>query len=87
MNDLLNIYCTVEQKMKAYSLQIKAFRKERKISQEKLALLSNVSLGSIKRFERTGNISFISLLQICQALKITISFNSDIVTSKIKLYE
>ena len=40
------------------------------ISQEKLASLSGVSYGSIKRFEATGQISLISLTKIAMALDI-----------------
>lgn len=43
-------------------------RKEQKISQCKLSVLSDVSLGSIKRFERTGEISLSSLVKIAFAL-------------------
>jgi len=43
-------------------------RRRRKISQEELSRLSGVSLGSVKRFESTGNISFISLTKIAVAL-------------------
>lgn len=39
-------------------------RKSKKISQSKLALKSGVSLGSIKRFEQTGQISLESLLKL-----------------------
>ena len=45
-------------------------RKRRLISQEKLASLSGVSYGSIKRFEATGQISLISLTKIAMALDI-----------------
>lgn len=43
-------------------------RKEKKITQVQLADSSNVSLGSIKRFERTGEISLSSLIKIAFAL-------------------
>jgi transcriptional regulator with XRE-family HTH domain len=39
-------------------------RKEKKLSQQELAKRANVSLGSYKRFERTGQISLESLLNI-----------------------
>jgi transcriptional regulator with XRE-family HTH domain len=47
----------------------KALRKQKKISQTRMALTSGVSLGSIKRFERTGMISFMSLMQIAAVLQ------------------
>ena len=48
--------------------RVKAIRKRKKITQNNLALKSNVSYGSIKRFEESGNISLISLTRICFAL-------------------
>ena len=48
--------------------RVKAIRKRKKITQNNLALKSNVSYGSIKRFEESGNISLISLTRICVAL-------------------
>lgn len=46
------------------------YSKRRSISQEKLAAMSGVSHGSIKRFETTGQISLISLTKIAMALDI-----------------
>ncbi len=43
-------------------------RLEQNLTQEGLALRSGVSLGSIKRFERTGEISLKSLIDIALAL-------------------
>jgi transcriptional regulator with XRE-family HTH domain len=43
-------------------------RKRKGITQEKLSSISGVSYGSIKRFEATGNISFLSLTKIAIAL-------------------
>lgn len=43
-------------------------RRRLKISQQELSRISGVSLGSIKRFESTGNISLISLTKIAMAL-------------------
>lgn len=47
---------------------VKARRKEAGLTQEQLSRKSGVSLGSLKRFERTGEISLISLLRIAIAL-------------------
>lgn len=46
----------------------KSIRLQQNLTQEGLALRSNVSLGSIKRFEATGQISLHSLLNIALAL-------------------
>ena len=44
-------------------------RKRKKLSQKNLALRSGVSLGSLKRFEQTGEISLQSLTKIAIALE------------------
>lgn len=43
-------------------------RKRLGISQQKLSAMSGVSYASVKRFEATGNISFLSLTKIALAL-------------------
>lgn len=50
--------------------RIRAIRRSRRISQAKLSQLSGVSLGSVKRFERSGEISFLSLIKIAVALEL-----------------
>lgn len=50
--------------------RIKNLRKRRKISQKELSEKSGVSLGSLKRFEQSGEISLISLTKISIALEI-----------------
>jgi transcriptional regulator with XRE-family HTH domain len=47
---------------------VRKIRKRRSITQEKLASISGVSYGSIKRFETTGQISLLSLTKIAIAL-------------------
>jgi transcriptional regulator with XRE-family HTH domain len=46
----------------------KVLRKQAGFSQSELAQRSGVSLGSLKRFERTGQISLESLLQLADVL-------------------
>lgn len=48
--------------------RFKAIRKFKKITQEELARRTGVSYGSIKRFEQTGNISFLSLIELAKEL-------------------
>ena len=48
---------------------VQRLRKRKKISQKELAERSGVSLGSIKRFEQTGEISLQSLTKIAIALR------------------
>jgi len=42
--------------------RFRSIRKQKKLAQSQLAKKSGVSLGSLKRFEQTGQISFESLL-------------------------
>ena len=49
---------------------VRNIRKRRSISQEKLASMSGVSYGSVKRFESTGQISLLSLTKVAMALDI-----------------
>lgn len=48
--------------------RVKKRRKEKKITQAMLSRMADVSLGSIKRFERLGEISLSSLVKIAFAL-------------------
>lgn len=48
--------------------RVRTVRRRRGISQEKLSELSGVSLGSLKRFERSGEISLLSLTKLAIAL-------------------
>ena len=50
--------------------RVRALRQRRKISQAKMSELSGVSLGSLKRFESTGEISLLSLTKIAIALDV-----------------
>ena len=49
---------------------VRAVRKRRKISQKALSEKSGVSLGSVKRFETSGEISLHALIKIAIALDI-----------------
>ena len=51
--------------------RIRTIRKRRRMSQVELSEKSGVSLGSVKRFERSGDISLISLTKIAKALDIS----------------
>lgn len=51
--------------------RIRRLRKQKKLSQALLSERSGVSLGSIKRFEQTGEISLTSLTKIAVALDVT----------------
>lgn len=51
------------------ALRIRDMRKRLKLSQKKLSEKSGVSLGSLKRFERTGDISLFSLTKLAITLR------------------
>ena len=59
---------------KDIALQEKAKRKKRKLTQKELSARTGVSLASLKRFEQTGEISFVSLLKIAFVLDETDNF-------------
>ena len=50
--------------------KIVRLRKRKKITQKQLAARSGVSLGSLKRFEQSGEISLQSLIKIAIALDV-----------------
>ncbi len=62
------VWETAEELDQKMAQRIRNIRRRRSISQEKLAEMSGVSYGSIKRFETSGQISLISLTKIAIAL-------------------
>lgn len=54
----------------------KALRKRKKLTQAELSSRAGVSLPSLKRFEQTGEISFVSLLKIAAVLEDLDAFDS-----------
>ena len=62
------IWETPEEIDSALAKRLAGIRKRRGLSQEQLSEKSNVSFGSIKRFETSGQISLISLTRIAVAL-------------------
>ena len=64
------IWETAEELDQKLAQRVRNIRKRRSISQEKLASMSGVSYGSIKRFETSGQISLISLTKIAMAMDI-----------------
>lgn len=65
------VWETADEIDKKIADRLRLIRKRRSISQQKLAQMSNVSYGSIKRFEATGQISLLSLTKIAAALNVT----------------
>lgn len=62
------VWETAEELDQKLAKRVRNVRKRRSISQEKLAKMSGVSFGSVKRFEITGQISLLSLTKIAMAL-------------------
>jgi transcriptional regulator with XRE-family HTH domain len=69
MHDILELtQKTLSEIKNIIANNVKNRRKELKLSQQELASNSNVSLGSLKRFENKHEISFSSLVKIAIAL-------------------
>lgn len=62
------IWETPEEINQEVAKRVRGLRKRLGMSQERLSEVSGVSYGSIKRFEASGQISFISLTKIAVAL-------------------
>ncbi len=63
-------FVTYYEKQLEIARRFSLLRKNRKISQERLSELSGVSYASIRRFEKTGNISLSSLVKLALALQL-----------------
>ncbi len=64
--------------------KFKKRRKESGLSQREVAMQSGVSYSSLRRFESTGEISFISLLNLAKVLGCLEDFNAVFATPVIK---
>lgn len=64
------VWETAEELNQKLAERVRSIRRRRSISQQKLADMSGVSYGSIKRFEQTGQISLLALTRIAMALDI-----------------
>ncbi len=71
MNNIFLLQKTPKEIDKLIANRIRTIRKRRKISQTELSEKSGVSLGSVKRFEQSGDISLVSLTKIAIALDIS----------------
>ncbi len=60
---------TPSQMQEELKVKFRAKRKALKLTQEELAIKSGVSLGSLKRFETSGQISLESLLKLAFVLE------------------
>lgn len=64
------LFKTTEEIILDVATRFKKIRKVKGITQLDLSKMSNVSYGTIKRFETTGEISLHYLVMLCQALGI-----------------
>ena len=80
MDNIITIFSDLSKTPETYMLQIaqreRVIRKKSKLSRADLSKKSNVSYGSLKRFEETGNISLASLIKIAIALDCINEFES-----------
>jgi len=67
---------TPSQMQEELKVKFRAKRKALKLTQEELAIKSGVSLGSLKRFESSGQISLESLLKVALVLECLGDFDS-----------
>ena len=63
-------FVTYDEKQLEIAKRFVAIRKSKKVSQQRLSILSQVSYASIRRFEKTGDISLSSLVKIALALQL-----------------
>ena len=62
------VWETAEEINRDLAKRLRNIRRRRAISQEKLSRMSGVSLGSLKRFEASGQVSLLSLTKPAMAL-------------------
>jgi transcriptional regulator with XRE-family HTH domain len=63
-------FVTYYEKQLEIARRFVAIRKARNITQQRLSALSGVSYASIRRFEKTGDISLASLVKLALALQL-----------------
>lgn len=73
---MLSLFKTEKEIAKDIARKERNKRKLYKLTQQELANKSGVSLGSLKRFESTGNISLKSLLKLAFVLDSQIDFDN-----------
>ncbi len=66
---------TIDEIDKKVALRFKAVRKRKGFTQKRLAALSNVSYGSLKKFEQTGEISLTPLTKLASTLGVIDEIN------------
>lgn len=70
MEELPLQFVTYYEKQLEIAKRFRSIRKSKKVSQERLSVISCVSYASIRRFEKSGNISLESLVKLALALQL-----------------
>ena len=63
-------FVTYDEKQLEIAKRFVSIRKSRKVSQQRLSILSGVSYASIRRFEKSGDISLSSLVKLALSLQL-----------------
>ena len=63
-------FVTYYEKQLEIAKRFVAIRKRKKVSQQRLSIISGVSYASIRRFEKTGEISLASLVKLALSLQL-----------------
>ena len=70
MKEVALQFVTYDEKQKEITDRLIKIRKSKKISQKRLSAISGVSYASIRRFEKTGEISFSSFIKIALSMRL-----------------
>lgn len=70
MEELPLQFVTYYEKQLEIAKRFRSIRKNKKVSQQRLSVISGVSYASIRRFEKSGNISLESLVKLALALQL-----------------
>lgn len=70
MEELPLQFVTYYEKQLQIAKRFRSIRKSKKVSQQRLSVISGVSYASIRRFEKSGNISLESLVKLALALQL-----------------
>ena len=70
MEEIALQFVTYDEKLHEIAQRFVSIRKSKKVSQQRLSILSGVSYASIRRFEKTGDISLSSLVKLALALQL-----------------
>ena len=70
MNELPLPFVTYYEKQLEIAQRFVAIRKSKKVTQKRMSVLSGVPYATIRRFEKTGDISFASFVKLAMGLQL-----------------